>query len=142
MVSASASSAYRIFASDEVRPVEVSATNKVQMVNWMAGRLGQRIMPPDLTQAGYELMGGRVVATPAGPAAMFLYEDSKGMRISVYAQPMNNRDASMRPIEAAGVNGYVWMNNKIGYGVVSAPGQPADVHALADQVRDKMNQRT
>ena len=37
-------------------------------------RLNHQVTPPDLSADGYTYIGGRLAATPDGPAGMFMYD--------------------------------------------------------------------
>ena len=73
---------YQVYAPDRVRPVEMRATDSAQLVQWVSNRLHQPVKLPDLTTSGYRLMGGRLIATSHGPAAMFMYDDDRGERLA------------------------------------------------------------
>ena len=57
---------FNVYGQDRSHPVEFGATDQAELVNWIATRTGRMITVPDLTAAGYNFMGGRVVATPTG----------------------------------------------------------------------------
>ncbi len=78
-----AANSYKVYAPDRVRPVEMRATDSAQLVQWVSNRLKQPVTLPDLTGSGYRLMGGRLIATSHGPAAMFMYDDDRGDRLVV-----------------------------------------------------------
>jgi len=85
---ADAVSAYRVFATAGSQAVEVRATGADAMQTWLAQHLdrgGARV--PDLTTYGVRLLGGRLLATEDGPAAMVLFEDEDGRRIAFYMRP-------------------------------------------------------
>ena len=45
--------------------------------------------PPDLSPLGYRLLGGRLLATEhGGAAALFVYDDADGHRLTVLLRPM------------------------------------------------------
>ena len=99
---------------------------------------------PDLSRLGYHFMGGRLLAAVGGPAAMLLYEDGAGNRVTVYVQPMHGPErVPMRQVESAAANnsgkvgGYAWINGQIGYGVMATTASP-ELHTLANTVRDEM----
>jgi anti-sigma factor RsiW len=60
---------FDVYGVDRSRPVEFGVTDKVQLVSWIASRIGRTVSVPDLTAFGYAFMGGRLVATPQGPLA-------------------------------------------------------------------------
>jgi anti-sigma factor RsiW len=80
-------------------------------------------------------MGGRLAATPDGPAGLFMYDDAQGLRLTVFVLPMNS--AESRPIQHvdfAHVDGCAWIDKGIGYTVVGKL-PPAELRRLAEQVR-------
>ena len=134
-----AMAAYRVFAADDMHPVEFGADQRSQLVSWISQRLGRDVVPPDLSKAGYKFMGGRLVATPQGPACMFLYSGVKQNRIALFVRPMEKRDmqAPMRPVQAEDVTGYIWANGGLGFGVVTEQPVP-ELHELSNHVRSEM----
>lgn len=142
-VAQEAAQAHRIFAADPMHPVEFKADQRAQLVNWISARLGRSVTPPDLSRSGYRLMGGRLVATPQGPACMFLYDGSNGTRITLFIRPMERRDmnAPMRPVQAQGAAGFAWARNGLGFGLVASD-PTAALHGLANTVRDDMRAAT
>jgi anti-sigma factor RsiW len=98
---------YNVYAPDRVRPVEIRASDTDQLVQWTSSRLQRPVKVPDLKASGYRLMGGRVVATAHGPAAMFMYDDDHGERLVVLTRPMASADqnAPMTPGSQGGVGG-------------------------------------
>lgn len=141
-VSMEAATAYHVFATDEQHPVEFGPEQSAQMVNWATQRLGRPIAPPDLTKAGFQFIGGRPIATAHGPACMFLYESTKGLRVAVFVRPMERRDmtAPMRRTHDIKTDGYAWARDGLGFGVVTS-GVVASLHELSNAVRDEMNQQ-
>ncbi|MFG1463876.1 anti-sigma factor [Xanthobacter sp. DSM 24535] len=130
-----AAASYAVFASDLARPVEIRAENRAQLVAWTSHRLGRPVAIPDLTASGYRLMGGRVVATEHGAAALFMYDDDRGSRLVMFARPMaSDRDMPMAPHVQDGINGYAWADRGLGYSLVGAVA-PDTLHPLANEVR-------
>jgi anti-sigma factor RsiW len=126
---------YAVYAPDQVRPVEIRADDREGLARWTARQIGQPIAIPDLAPAGYRFMGGRIVPTDHGPAAMFMYDDDKGTRLVMLARPMAaEREAAMALHSQGPLNGYSWADNGLGYSLVGAA--PAGVlHPLADAIR-------
>jgi anti-sigma factor RsiW len=130
-----AASAYRVFAHDPVRPVEISSDNPVELAGWMAQKLGWRISLPDLAPMGFHLLGGRVLTAMYGPAAMLVYRDKSDNRMIIYIQPMKiGVAAPMRPVESQAVGGYAWIEHQVGYTVMSER-NGSRLHSLANHVR-------
>ncbi len=130
-----AADSYHVYAPDRVRPVEMRATDSAQLVQWVSNRLKQPVKLPDLTESGYRLMGGRLVATSHGPAAMFMYDDDRGARLVVLARPMIlDRNAPMSPHSGGDVSGFAWADGGMGYSLM---GQAAaeSLRPIANEVR-------
>ncbi len=126
---------YQVYAPDRVRPVEMRATDSAQLVQWVSDRLHQPVKLPDLTTSGYRLMGGRLIATSHGPAAMFMYDDDRGDRLVVLTRPMTtDQSAPMAPHAQDNVAGFAWADGGMGYSLV---GQAAaeSLKPIANEVR-------
>ncbi|HXT81435.1 MAG TPA: anti-sigma factor, partial [Acetobacteraceae bacterium] len=107
---------YAVYAADKRRPVEVWATQKDDLSRWLTNRLNRPVSPPDLSSLQYQLLGGRLVATSHGPAALFMYENPRGVRLAIYVRPMSVGETT--PIKATDVNdvdGCTWIERGIGY---------------------------
>ena len=129
-----AATTYRILSADPARAIEVSAANREELRVFLAEKLGRRIPLPDLSPMGFRLTSGRVLGAIYGPAALLVYSDPDGNRITIYLQPMAvGAPAPMRPLQTDALNGYAWIDGKIGYTVMSEDGK-ARLHAVADRV--------
>jgi len=127
---------YSVYAPDRVRPVEVRASDSTQLVQWVSDRLHRPVKLPDLTTSGYRLMGGRLVATSHGPAAMFMYDDDRGSRVVVLTRPMSSADhnAPMTPRSEGDVRGFAWADDGVGYSLVGQAA-PESLRPIANEVR-------
>lgn len=134
-LAAEAADNYAVYAPDRTRPVEVRATDTPELVDWVSRRMGRLVAVPDLSASGFRLMGGRLVATPHGPAAMFMYDDDQGTRLVLLSRTMAvDRDAAMSRHSRGGVTGIAWADQGLGFSLVGPA--PAEVlHPLADEIR-------
>lgn len=128
-----------VYASDRRHPIEVAAAERDHLAQWLSNRLDRSIAPPRLEAIGYRLIGGRLLATErGGAAALFVYEDARGQRLSLLLRPMA-RDlySPQSDIRAGAVNGCAWIANGMGYAVVAS--LPDDeLEHVADQVRQDL----
>lgn len=130
-----AAASYATYVPDQVRPVEIRATDRDVLAAWTTKRVGRPVGIPDLTAAGYRLMGGRVVPTEHGPAALFMYDDDRGTRLVMLARPMKAEPALPMSLHAEGaLNSFAWADHGLGYSLVGAV-TPDRLHPLADEVR-------
>jgi anti-sigma factor RsiW len=79
--------AYRLLAMDHGVGLDITTGNEGDLRAWLAGRVGATVRLPDLADAGFRPMGGRLFATDQGPAAMVLYDDGNGHTVSFYVRP-------------------------------------------------------
>lgn len=134
-----AAASYAVYAPDHMRPVEIRAADSGELLRWVSQRLHRSILVPDLAKSGYRFMGGRLVATAHGPAALFLYDDDHGTRLAMLARPMAVERAMPMSEHAEGpVLGFTWADQGIGYSLV-AEAAPETLHPLANEVRRQMD---
>lgn len=84
---ADAMQAYRLLAVDHGLGLDITTPNENDLRAWLSGRVGADVRLPDLADAGFRPMGGRLFATDQGPAAMVLYDDGSGHTVSFYVRP-------------------------------------------------------
>ena len=80
----SATIAHRVFVVEVRHPVEVGANEQSHLNAWLGKRLGSTLAAPNLASQGFQLIGGRLVTSDAGPAALLMYQADDGKRITMY----------------------------------------------------------
>jgi anti-sigma factor RsiW len=78
--------AYRVFAAADTRAVEPTLP-RTSLPSWLSASLRRNVVLPDLRTYGFKLLGGRLLATNEGAAALVLYEADTGERIIFYLRP-------------------------------------------------------
>ena len=135
-----AADSYSVYAPDRVRPVEIRASEGKDLVDWASQRLQRPVTVPDLASSGYRFMGGRLLATPHGPAVMFMYDDDHGARLVVVTRAMAvDRNMPMAPHSRGAVNSFAWADKGIGYSI-AGPEAPDALQPIASEVRRQVNQ--
>lgn len=118
-----AAASYAVYAPDLERPIEIPASDLAALDQWVSHRIGRPVRAPDLSGSGFQLLGGRLVATPNGPAGMFLYQAEGGVRVAMLVRPMAiDKTAAMRRRVAGSTEGYAWADSGLGYSLVAAQG--------------------
>jgi anti-sigma factor RsiW len=126
---------YDVYGADTAHPVEFKAADKIELVNWISSRIQRNIRVPDLSASGYRLMGGRLVATPHGPAGLLMYDNGQGLRLAMLVRPMTiDRETKMSEHSYGEVQGFAWANRGLGYSLVGAA-TPDLLHPFANEVR-------
>jgi anti-sigma factor RsiW len=126
---------YVVYASDTRRPVELASDQRATLTRWVSDRLDTPVQPPDLEGAGYRFLGGRLVTTPNGPAALFIYEGAAAERLAVMMRPMEiEKNRSMSEQSYGALDGVTWSRDGLGFSVV-APRASTDLLPVAEDVR-------
>jgi anti-sigma factor RsiW len=131
-VAREAAESYAVYGPDQAHPVEIRARDRAELREWIARRTGLSLAAPELSASGYRFMGGRIVATAHGPAALFMYDNDRGARLVLLARPMAKKDkeAPLSQYEDADLSGFAWATNGIGYGLVG-PTAPSVLRPVA-----------
>lgn len=109
--------AHVVFAAEVRHPVEVGADQEAHLAAWLSKRLGAPLKPPALGTAGYELVGGRLLAGDGGPVAQFMYQDGRGQRLTLYVRTdaTDNRETAFRYALEGKVSVFYWLDGSLGY---------------------------
>lgn len=112
-----AATAHIVYAPEVRHPVEVTANEESHLVGWLSKRLGTTLKAPKLAPLGYELVGGRLLSGPQGPVAHFMYQDSRGQRLTLYVsrQKGEPRDTAFRFSQEDRVSVFYWVDGNFGY---------------------------
>ncbi len=110
-------SSHLVYASDKRRPVELWAPQRDDLARWLSNRLNRPVAPPDLTELGYKLIGGRLVATDRGPAALFMYDNEAGLRMTMFVRPVMAQTTGIHRVDVRDkdTDGFAWVEKGIGY---------------------------
>ena len=124
---ADAMQAYRLFAQDGIMPADFKAQGGGTMQAWLDRYFNQAHRLPDLSAAGFTPISGRLLTTDQGAAAMVLYEDQNGRRISFYIRPPgpDNGFLPRGNRSADGLRAQYWSGGGYNYAMVSPENQPA-----------------
>ncbi|KUR79046.1 anti-sigma factor [Novosphingobium sp. FSW06-99] len=130
-----AADSYAVYASDRQHPVEIA--EPAVLSQWISRRIHRLVGVPSLDAVGFRLLGGRVVATPHGPAGFYVYEGAQGMRLGVLVRPMTiDKTAKMAEHDFGGVSGFAWADRGLGYSVIGTASASA-IHPLAGRIRQQ-----
>jgi anti-sigma factor RsiW len=130
--------AHSVYAVEIRHPVEVKGDDKDHLQAWLSKRVGTAFTVPDLTEQGYTLLGGRLLSAEEGPAAMLMYEDRKGQRVSVVlAAPGTDMDTGLKLQESGKLITCTWQDGKL---AVAVAGEMArdPMMVLAKAVYEKL----
>lgn len=111
-------SAHVVFTKERRHAVEAKATEK-HLVRWLSRRVGRTLNPPSLKSAGYDLVGGRLVADEGAPAAQFMYQNADKNRLTLYVRSAREaKDTSFRITTERGVSAFYWIEAPYAYALI------------------------
>ncbi|AZN99021.1 anti-sigma factor [Mesorhizobium sp. M9A.F.Ca.ET.002.03.1.2] len=113
--------AHVIYAAEKRHAVEVPASDKDHLQTWLSNSVGLKLIAPDLAAQGFQLVGGRLLPAGESKAAMLLYEDDKGERISLFVTAESAEKAKgTYGSEENGPEAVYWLDKGYGCAVVGS----------------------
>lgn len=132
--------AHSVYVPEVRHPVEVKAAEE-HLVRWLTKRVGAPIRAPSLADAGWKLMGGRLLPDHGLPAAQFMYEDAGGRRFTLYiCKETGLGDTSFQFAERDGFGAFYWIDRPLAYALAGRLDR-AELMALANAVYAQLEQR-
>ena len=133
--------AHVVYTPEVQHPVEVGKDEEQHLIKWLSKRLGSNVRPPHLSHVGYELMGGRLLPGNQGPAAQFMYQDARGLRLTLYLsnKPAEKGEAAFRYAQEGKVGVFYWIDEGMSY-ALSGEMEKADLLRVANAVYQNLNQ--
>jgi anti-sigma factor RsiW len=124
---ADATQAYRMFAGNPMaQQVDLKSNQANQLQNWLNQHFVQAALLPDFSAYGFSPVGGRLMASDKGAAAMVLYQNQQGQAIVYYMRPpgeLLNFGTGNR--KEGNLLTQYWRQGRYFYAVVSATDSPA-----------------
>lgn len=114
--------AHAVFAEDKTHPVEISSDQTEHLVKWLSNRLDTPLQAPDLHAEGFRLLGGRLLPSTGRMAAQFMYEDARGLRVTLYQRKgdWGERNNAFGYAFHDGVAVLFWTQGQMGYALSGA----------------------
>jgi anti-sigma factor RsiW len=87
--------AHVIYTAENRRAVEVAASQEDDMIRWLSKRMNAAVRVPNLTEFGFQALGGRLLPGSHGPACQIMYQNADGKRLTIY---LARADSGSRPL--------------------------------------------
>ncbi|MFJ9531444.1 anti-sigma factor family protein [Herbaspirillum sp. NPDC101396] len=124
---ADATQAYRLFAiGDMAQKVDMKTDQPAQLQSWLNHHFVQAAPMPDFSAYGFRPVGGRLMASDKGAAAMVTYVNDQGQAIVYYVRPpgeLFNFGAGNR--QDGNLLTQYWRQGRYFYAVVSPADSPS-----------------
>ncbi|HGG59084.1 MAG TPA: anti-sigma factor [Gammaproteobacteria bacterium] len=131
--------AHAVYTPEVRHPVEVGADEEKHLVAWLSKRLKSKVRAPRLSQLGYRLLGGRLVTSAEGPAALFMYQNDKGNRLTLFVYQKNTGgDTAFRYAKRNGIQAFYWVEGDLGYVLAGTVDRPV-ISKAAHEVYEQLN---
>jgi anti-sigma factor RsiW len=129
--------AHRLYVVEVRHPVEVPGSERVHLQQWLTKRCGWDVRAPELGATGLNLVGGRLLPGPTGPASFLMYESASGERFTVYTARAETETTQMRYAKQDNDGALFWADNGVGY-VVSGGSDRERLSQVARLVYDQI----
>lgn len=103
--------AHQVFTGEIRHPVEVHGAESTHLGKWLGARLGVPFTAPDIDDTGFTLVGGRLLAEGPRPAALLMYEDATGQRVTLYMEKWpTSEESELKQLSSNGLNTVYWVD--------------------------------
>lgn len=128
--------AYRLIAQQGLLPADYKVSEDGDMQGWLDRYFTRAHRLPDLSGAGFKAVSGRLLSTDQGPAAMVVYENQGGQKISFYVRPPGPKNYLLPRGSRSdgGLQAEYWSGSGYNYAMVSPADTPA-AHLLKQTVQ-------
>lgn len=109
-----AEAAHALYTPEVLHPVEVSGEEGVHLTKWLSKRLDRSLTIPDLSSEGFSLVGGRLLPAAGSAAALLMYENGDGARVTLYVVPKAGQETAMRFNTGDGLTAVSWQAETLG----------------------------
>lgn len=121
--------AHRLYIGEVRHPIEVRAEEN-HLLPWLSRRIGITLRAPDLSKFDMKLLGGRLLPCVDGPAALLMYENEKGERVTLYATQLKAPRTSFRYQESDKFASIHWVADNYGW-VITGPADKPRLKGIA-----------
>lgn len=114
-----AAQAHRFYTADERYQVEMGADDPGALDSFLSQRVGKEVFGPDLSKAGYRLVGGRSLPTDLGAGAQYMYINEQGKRITLFAgSSPAGQSNSFSFAQNGDVATFYWVEGQLAYALI------------------------
>ena len=132
-------SAHKLYIAEVRHPIEVGAA-EAHLMPWLSRRLGTNLRIPDFSHFDLKLLGGRLLPGPSGPAALFMFENGSGDRVTFYCSKAGPQQMAFRYLQSDNVAAIRWVESGYTF-VVSGNADKARLKELARTAYEQLENR-
>jgi anti-sigma factor RsiW len=109
--------AHVIYTAENTRAVEVAASQQDVMIRWLSKRMNAAVRVPNLTEFGFQALGGRLLPGTDGPACQIMYQNAAGQRLTIYLARADGAPRPLRFGDEAKVHVVFWSDGTLAFAV-------------------------
>lgn len=109
-----AEAAHALYTPEVLHPVEVNGEDGVHLTKWLSKRLDRSLAIPNLSSEGFSLVGGRLLPAAGSAAALLMYENHDGARVTLYVVPKSGEESAMRFSSTGALTAVSWQVETLG----------------------------
>ncbi|WP_026789330.1 anti-sigma factor family protein [Pleomorphomonas oryzae] len=109
-----AEAAHALYTPEVLHPVEVNGEDGAHLTKWLSKRLDRSLSIPDLSSEGFSLVGGRLLPAAGSAAALLMYENRDGARVTLYVVPKSGQETAMHFSTGDGLTAVSWQAETLG----------------------------
>lgn len=132
-------SAHKLYIAEVRHPIEVGA-GEAHLMPWLSRRVGTNLRVPDFSPFDFKLLGGRLLPGPSSPAAMLMFENGNGDRVTFYSTKVEGPQMSFRYLQSDNVAAIRWVESGYTF-VVSGNADKARLKELARAAYEQLENR-
>jgi anti-sigma factor RsiW len=87
---------HRVYSRETQHLVEVRADQTVELTDWLGGRLGRKLVVPDLRPSGLRFAGGRMLVIDGKPVAELMYTREQGAPVALCIMQIDGTQATQQ----------------------------------------------
>jgi anti-sigma factor RsiW len=131
--------AHKLYIGEIRHPIEVGAAES-HLTPWLSRRIGTTLRIPDFSAFDMKLLGGRLLPGESGPAALLMFENGSGDRITFYISKLEQPQTAFRYYTSDNVAAIRWVVGDYGY-VVAGPADKMRLKELARAAFEQLENR-
>jgi len=131
-------SAHVVYVGERRHAVEIWAKEKKHLVKWLSKRLKHQVKAPHLADAGFRLVGGRLIAGGGAPAAQYMYQDKDKRRVTLYTRrTRDDGDPTFLFEGRDGISAFYWTGGALAFALLGEM-KRMELLALAETVSKQL----
>jgi anti-sigma factor RsiW len=124
---------HNVYARDPSHLVEVPASRRADIEEWLGHSLGEKLTVPDLSAAGFRFVGGRLLVGGGMPVAQLLYTRPGTLPVGICIAALREGPSHLQVAHRDGLTLAGWREGDYTYVVVGDLAEP-EMRSLAQRV--------